>query len=356
MIDRLSARGLPTERAVPSSVAPKPAAPAPAFAGDTRVALVPREPETRVAEPFPFSETSGWFRRTWEKIKLGFEAAKTWWAPGDFLSRNSHGGKDGIRRLRERDPFELAMPVEGGIMKGADGGWSAQAVRNPDDAQGRFDPYAFLPNLAFHPKEDSFPVAPDADRTGDTADDRLAYDHGVIGGDQPLAGAVSVAKKGEYTVLTYAMFYVDNKAGSYHAKDSSTVSVYLKPGKDGKLQPEYLYSSWHYGASMTKWDDVKKGPDGRPVIRVERGSHALRPLAKWELMPENGVVVGGDGRVAIDGRPSPHRMTFVTPQGASMRNATAFEPTDPAQQLRMDTYYRIFQERTNPVHPSFFGT
>lgn len=354
MIDRLKPAGYPAAPlVVPMAAAPKPAAAAPAFAPDVRKAAAPREPETRVADPYRFGATSGWLKRAWEKTKLVFEAAKTWWAPGAWIARNSHGGKDGIRRLREREAQELAMPATG--LKNADGAWTAAAVHNPGDAEGRFDPYQFLPTLAFHPREDSFPVLPDADRTKDTADDLKGYAHGVIGGDQPLQGAVSVARKGEYTVLTYSMFYVDNKAGSYHAKDSSTVSVYLKPGKDGKLAPEFLYSSWHFGGNMVRWDDVKKGPDGRPVVRVERGSHALRPLSTWEPMPKDGVVVGGDGRVRIDGQASPHRMTFVTPQGTSLRNAQAFEPGDPAQKLRMDTFYRIYQERTNPVHPTFFG-
>lgn len=351
MIERVTQAG-PKVRS-----APVPAAPvgrlAPAFAPDARLALAPREPETRVAAPFGFGERAGWLRRKWEKLKLVFEAAKTRFAPGEWACRNSHGGKDGIRRIRERQVDELAMPASG--IRRTDAGWSAQAVRNPGDRGGTFDPYAFLPNLAFHPREDSFPVLPDADGSGATDDDRLAYDHGVIGGDQPLKGAVSVATKGAYTVVTYAFFYVDNKAGTYHAKDSSTVAVYLKPGADGRLQPAYMYSSWHYGASMTKWEDVKKGPDGRPVVRVERGSHALRPLSKWALQPEHGVVVAGDGSVRIDGKPSPHRLTFVTPQGTSLRNAEAFDPGDPRQKLRMDSYYRIFQERTNPVHPSFFG-
>lgn len=352
MIERVSKAG-PVALRVPVGGAPSAPA-APTFAPDARIALAPREPETRVAEPYGFSAKSGWLRRKWEKLKLVFEAAKTWWAPGAWVSRNSHGGKDGIRRIRERRVDELALPVTGGIKK-ADGAWSAQPVANPGAADGKFDPYAYLPNLAFSSREDSFPVAPDADRTGTTEDDLSTYEHGVIGGEQPLKGAVSVAKKGEYTVVTYAFFYVDNKAGSYHAKDSSTVAVYLKPGKDGKLEPEYMYSSWHYGASMTRWDDVKKGPDGRPVIRVERGSHALRPLARWELQPRSGVVVAGDGTVRIDGKPSPHRMTFVTPQGTSFRNAEAFEPAAPDQKLRMDSYYRIFQERTNPVLPQHFG-
>lgn len=353
MIERVSKAG-PVAPRIPLVGAP--AAPAaPSFAPDARIALAPREPETRVAEPYGFGATSGWLRRRWEKLKLAFEAAKTWWAPGAWVSRNSHGGKDGIRRIRERRVDELAMPVTGGIRKAADGTWSAQAVANPGAADGRFDPYAFLPTLAFHPREDSFPVLPDADGTGTTDDDLQTYRHGVIGGDQPLKGTVSVAKKGEFTVVTYGFFYVDNKAGSYHPKDSSTVAVYLKPGEDGQLAPAYVYASWHYGASMTSWEDVKKGPDGRPVVRVERGSHALRPLAKWELQPKDGVVVAGDGTVRIDGKPAPHKLTFVTPQGASFRGAEAFDPAAPAQRLRMDAYYRIFQERVNPVHPSHFG-
>ena len=352
MIDRVAAPGFqpePTATAAP----PKPAAAAPAFAPDARITTTP-EPETRVSKPFDFGPESGWLKRKIAKLGLAWEALKTRWSPGEWIARKSEGGKLGIRRIRENERAdELRLPFQG--VKKADGAWTAPAIPNPGDPAGTFDPYAFLPNIAFHPREDSFPVLPDAEGTGTPDDDVKRYAHGVIGGAQPLKGAVSVARKGEFTVLTYSLFYVDNKAGTYHDKDSSTVSVYLKPDATGKLQPAYMYTSWHYGANMSKWEDVKKGDDGRPVVRVERGSHALRPLAAWERQPKDGVVVAGDGTVKIDGKASPHRLTFVTPQGTSVRNAEPFEPGDPRQKSRMDTYFRIYQERTNPVHPSLFG-
>ncbi len=351
MIERIpNAGALPEPAIVPTT--PKPIAAAPGFAADVRLRVV-GEPETRVAKPYDFGPHEGWFKRARAGFWLLVEAVRTAMSPGEWLCRKSDGGKHGIRRLREgAGSHELALQVQG-IQK-RDDGWTAAAIRNPGDPEGRFDPYAYLPTIAFHRKEDSFPVLPDGDGTQTPNDDVKGYEHGVIGGAQPLRGAVSVARKGEFTVVTYSLFYVDNKAGSYHDKDSSTVAVYLKPDATGRLAPAFLYTSWHYGANLSPWDDVKKGADGRPIVRVERGSHAVRPLASWEPAPASGVVVAGDGSVTVDGQPAPHRLTFVSPQ-PSFRDVEAFEAGDPRRKTLMNTYYRIYQERTNPVHPSLFG-
>lgn len=353
MIDRLkaSAPALPTGKTTPPTTPAK--AGAASVSGDQRI-LTSREPESKVAKSFDYGPDSGKIKTFFmKKILLPLESLLTRISPGEWLARSSDGGKKGIRRLREGEFIdELKLPVTG-VAKTAQG-WSAASIPNPDDPSGRFDPYQFAPTLAFHAKEDSFPVLPDQDGDGDTETDVKGYQHGMIGGTQPMRGAVSVAKKGEYTVLTYSYFYVDNKAATYHVKDSSTVAVYLKPGEDGKLAPTHMYTSWHYGGNMSKWEDLKKDENGHPVIKVERGSHALRPLAKWEPTPDDGVVVAGDGTMKHDGKAMPNRLSWISPQD-NFHGVASFRPGDPANQLLMDSYYRIYQERTNPIHPSIFG-
>ena len=185
---------------------------------------------------------------------------------------------------------------------GKNGKATATDVPNPDSKDGKWDPLEHMPRFVFHPKEDAFPVSPSFD--GDpklenngpaTPDGKGNYKDGFIGGDQRLSGAYTVTKKGEYTVLTYSFYYAHNKAVHYHANDYSTAQVFLKPGKDGKLKPEFLVTSWHHGSVITPWKDLAKDKDGRPVIAVNLGSHALQPLGKGQKVPTGGLQIGGDG-------------------------------------------------------------
>lgn len=272
-------------------------------------------------------------------------------APGVLLKRHSDGGTYGIRELREDSPFERDIAITG--LKKTEKGWAVPTLANPQDPEGRFDPFAYMPNIVFAATEDSFPVRPDLDGDGKTRTDADHYAHGVIGGKQPLTGAVSVSRKGEYTVMTYSFYYVDNKFTNYHRTDSSTVSVYLKPDKSGKLQPAYLYSSWHYGGNMARWSDLAKGPDGRPVVLVERGSHALHPFGLKERLPGTGLWINGDGSTALDGKPLANRLNLVTSQ-ANVAGATRLDPAKKTDLATMDAYFASFPERTHPVHPVLF--
>ncbi len=272
-------------------------------------------------------------------------------APGQMLARKSDGGKRGIRQLREESAAEKAQAFTGLQKSGQS--WKTPEIRNPDDPQGKFDPYAYLPHMVFAPNEDSFPILPDFDRDGKNTTDAAAYRHGVIGGEQPLHGSVSVSKKGEYTVLTYSHYYVDNKFTNYHATDSSTMAVYLKPGKSGKLEPEYLYTSWHYGATMTPWQDLSKDEQGRPVVLVERSSHALHPYGKDEAIPSKGLHLAGDGSASLNGKPLGNRMEWVSPQD-SFKNATILDLSASRDRDLMRFYYDRYPERMHPIHPVLF--
>lgn len=272
-------------------------------------------------------------------------------APGKLIARQSDGGKNGIRQIRERHPVEPDIPVVGLTLN--NGQWHVPNISNPGTADGTFDALQWAPNFVFSKSEDSFPVPPDLDGDGQTGTDVEHYDHGVIGGKQKLQGAVSVAQKGEYTVVTYSMYFVDNKFKNYHRRDSATAAVYLLPGKDGTLKPSHLYTSWHYGGRLTPWNELQKGADGRPVIRVERGSHALHPYGQDEKIPSTGLHIRGDGTTALAGEEVGQAMAWVTPQ-SNIRNAHPLDLSNPADARAMDTYYRRYPERTHPIHPILF--
>src|SRR5690606_20247005 len=111
---------------------------------------------------------------------------------------------------------------------------------------------------------------------------------------QALSGGFVVSQKGEYTVLTYSNFYATNKTENYHDKDYSTAQVYLKPNAQGDMEPAFLATSWHTGAQLTPWKDVKKDAQGHPVIGVGEGSHSLQPIGADQEIPPNGLHIQGD--------------------------------------------------------------
>ncbi|HEY9898978.1 MAG TPA: hypothetical protein V6D00_07330 [Pantanalinema sp.] len=321
----------------------------------------PQEPSTRVSKELayhvdtsknqaktPYERES---ERDRDQAESKAQSKRADIAPGVLLKRSSNGGTYGIRELREDSPFERDIAITG--LKKTEKGWSVPTIANPQDPKGQFDPFATMPNIVFSGSEDSFPVRPDLDGDGKPTTDAERYDHGVIGGKQPLTAAYSVSKKGEYTVMTYSFYYVDNKFTNYHRTDSSTVSVYLKPDKNGKLQPEYLYNSWHFGGNMTRWSDLKKGPDGRPVVLVERGSHAVHAFGKQEKLPTKGLWINGDGNTALNGKPLKNRLSLLTPQ-ANVKHATRLDPANAKDLAAMDTYFAKYPERTHPIHPILF--
>lgn len=314
---------------------------------------LPIPAEVRVADELPYKvENPPASQQERDQAESKRQSKRADIAPGQMLARKSDGGKRGIRQLRLESAAEQAQPFTGLAKSGKT--WQTPEIRNPGDPQGKFNPYEFMPRMVFAPNEDSFPILPDFDRDGKTSTDVAAYRHGVIGGEQPLHGSVSVAQKGEFTVLTYSHYYVDNKFTNYHKTDSSTMAVYLKPGKNGKLEPEYLYTSWHYGATMTPWDDLSKDAQGRPVVLVERSSHALHPYGKDETLPTKGLQVLGDGSTVLNGKPLANRMEWVSPQD-SFSQTTVLDLSKPRDQDVMTFYYDRYPERSHPVHPLLFG-
>ena len=264
------------------------------------------EPERRIAKPVDFKpglkEEAGMLVE-WQEAVRG---------PGDHLNLMSGKRMSDIKATIEPKP----VPTTGG-KAGPDGKPQATDVPNPDRKDGQWDPLDFMPRFAFAPDEDAFPIDPDFDGDGkltgngpETYDGTGKYKDGVIGGTQQLNGAFTVTKKGEFTVLTYSFYYATNKAVHYHDNDYSTAQVYLKPSKDGKLEPAFLYTSWHHGGVLTPWDELAKDQDGRPVIKVHQGSHALQPVGKGEKLPTKGLQIGADGQAVLYGEKLPHHLAF----------------------------------------------
>ncbi|MNS27789.1 hypothetical protein D3C72_597490 [compost metagenome] len=310
-----------------------------------------KEPATRIIAEQAYSQNKNSAAQKELREERKRQSARAKIAPG--LTRGPHQGKDTkrIREIAASSKTEQAYSAQG--FKKTASGWQGPTLKNPNDPSGKFDAHAFQPHWVFSSKEDSFPVRPDYDKSGSTKNDLKTYDHGVVGGDQPLEGGFSVTKKGEYTVLTYSLSYVDNKFTNYHDGDSSTVSVYLKPNKQGKLEPAYLYTSFHYAGRMVEWKDVKKDAQGRPVVRVERGSHALHPYGTKETVPTSGLHVLGDGRATMNGKALPNRMTWLAAQ-KNITGATYLDPAKKANAPVWNRYFSAYPERREPFHPSLF--
>jgi hypothetical protein len=263
------------------------------------------ESTRRIAQPRHY----GW--APLEKAKLVEEWARDVFVPGNTINEISGKDLEPWRRAEDK-----ATPVTGLTAGGI------------TDVPGSWDPLAYMPSFVLDRREDALPVDPDFDGSGSmndnapgTADGKPgSYQDGVIGGKQALNGFVGVSKKGDYTVLTYSFYYAHNKAGKYHHNDYSTAQVFLKDGK-----PAYLYTSWHHGARMTRWDELAKDPQGRPIIKVGLGSHSLLALAKGEKADQAGLVIKGDGSATFGGKPLEQRLHLDTFQG----NVKADRKLDP---------------------------
>jgi hypothetical protein len=274
--------------------------------------------------------------------------------PGDSLNLSS-----GKRFSEARLSLDAKVPYQG--VHGQKGLTpSAQDVPNPDSPDGKWDPYALMPRFVFDKAEDAFPIAPDFDGDTDvnnnghssgTAKDGH-YKDGVIGGDQALNGAFNVTKKGEYTIATYSFYYATNKGGHYHENDYSTAQVYMKPGKDGKLEPTHLFTSWHHGAVLTPWKDLQKDDQGRPMVKVNLGTHALEAYAQGDKPDPEGLQIAGDGRAELNGKPTDHKLSFETFQ-TNVAGAEYLDPADPASKARMQAM-QWGDAAMNPFLPELF--
>lgn len=325
------------------------------------VALAPRvltrEPVTTIRPEVPMGE------RTIDKAKAYLQIVQERLlavrAPGKGLGLNTIASKQSTNKIsdkRLRNLDEIRIPVAG-IYKDSQGRYQVEDVANPDSPDGRWDPRRYAPNFHFDGLEDSYPVRPGYDGDQTMANDPRNYLHGKVGGAQALEMSFSVSRKGEYYVLQYNNYYVDNKmASEYHVGDWSSVSVYLKPGKDGKLEPAYMYISWHWGGIMTPWDDLQKDATGNPSVIIGRGSHAVTPVGKGMKLPnDRGLVVRADGTMAKRGSAVsiPNTLHYNTPQG-NVVGAERLGLLSPEGRHAMDVYYGSHEERMNPYHPILF--
>lgn len=268
------------------------------------------------------------------------------------------GVLDSKGRLNEyRTPDEA--PVTRGIL--FDGSTATISNVPPTgDLEGTWDPYAYMPRFAFHPAEDAYPVDPAFDGDSKLENNApatpqgapLNYRDGIIGGRQGLSGGFAVTEKGDYKVLTYSFYYPHNKAGTYHTKDWSIAQVYLRPDAEGKLQPAYLYTSWHHGGTLTAWDKLQLDAQGKPVIEVGLGSHALVPVGKGQDLPQDGLQLRGDGQAELKGEVLPHQLSLDAFQD-NVSGARLLSPDQLAYQPRLSTM-RYGSVAFNPLLPEAF--
>lgn len=147
------------------------------------------------------------------------------------------------------------------------------------------DPRAVMPLVHFEAGETAFPTDPGFDGNGDVNDNLLTYRRGKTDGNQEPTFYVSGATVGDYTVLRYDVYYVDNRYMNFHPHDWEGFSVYLKPDASGALKPAYLMTSWHYDQILTPWSDLVLDASGKPTVLVDRGGHGSRPLKRHTAVP-----------------------------------------------------------------------
>lgn len=94
-----------------------------------------------------------------------------------------------------------------------------------------------------------------------------------------------IAKKGEYEIYEYWLYYADNDWINNHEHDWEKYFVYLKNGV-----PTHLLISSHNGYKIKPWAEVSKD-DGHPLIGVDGGAHAM----KWDK--EDGVQIRYNGDI-----------------------------------------------------------
>lgn len=307
-------------------------------------------PELRVAAPALYEEG--------RQGKLGHadEWMKLVKGPGQGLNLSS-----GMRFDKARGSLESQYEPYLGVHYEKKGTTPVvQDVPNPDAPDGKWNPLEFMPRFVFEGREDAFPIDPTFDGDTNLANNGPAtpdgkdgnFKHGVIGGNQGLSAGFAVTKKGDYTVLTYSFYHATNKAFTYHSSDYSTAQVFLKPDADGKLAPSHVYTSWHHGGQLTKWSDMAKDAQGRPVISVLAGSHAMQPLGRGDDIPTEGLSIRGDGVAELDGQALPHQMSFQAFQ-KNVAGAEYLDPLAATSRPRLETM-RWGYAALNPLLPEVF--
>lgn len=148
------------------------------------------------------------------------------------------------------------------------------------------DARAWMPRVHFEGGEQFFPIDPGFDGDADVTNNPYTYRRGQTDGNQAPTFFVNGRTVGEYTVITYRTYYVDNQYLNRHHHDWEGFSIYLAKDQQGRLQPAYLSTNWHYHKTLTPWHELELDAQGRPMVTVDRGAHGTRPVRKgMSLVP-----------------------------------------------------------------------
>jgi hypothetical protein len=147
------------------------------------------------------------------------------------------------------------------------------------------DARAWMPVLHFEKGEDQVPVDPGFDGNAEVQDNPDHYRRNQADRNQEPTVYASARQRGEYAVIRYDTYYVDNPYMNYHKHDWEGFSVYLKPDATGDLKPAFLLTNWHHDVMLTPWADLQLDGTGRPVVLVDRGSHGSRPQKRDTKVP-----------------------------------------------------------------------
>lgn len=178
------------------------------------------------------------------------------------------------------------------------------------------DPRQFMPNIVFSDREKSFPVSADFDGDGNVNNNAFTYQHGRFSGNQQPTFYVHSVKKGQYTVLIYNLYFVDNLYSNYHNHDWQPFEIYMRQNERGQWQQEFLMTHWHHGVHMERWGNLKLDTRGRPFIKVEGGAHAIWPFTRNQSIPQNnGWTMRHDGlfQKRHNGHSVQAKLRFISP-------------------------------------------
>lgn len=170
--------------------------------------------------------------------------------------------------------------------------------------------FEYAPVFYFHPDEKYLPADPDTFIANSELEDGiwdLKDGEKYRQGDPANSPVTYQYEEGPPPTITYWQFYnynnkaINNSPDQNHEGDWESVTVVFGNGMD-KEPTEMRYSA-HGGGTALSWNDTPKTEDGRPIVNVALGSHAMSPYLANQPTKAPGIEdVFAVGGMVIDGR------------------------------------------------------